>query len=102
MSASELLELYDGVTEDLRACAGVEPRDDQTDHDAKESALLDLEEDILDRSADITLHSDQDLLYLMKIWTKAAGIEAGQEPSSSDRIVMRVFRYITDGRLAQD
>jgi len=97
-SVADLKKLYNGVFDELRACADVKPskgvKSEETDQ--LESALLDWEATLLSQAAGMTLSNQQDVLNLMDIWSKASGLEAGQETTQSDRIVNKIFRYITD------
>ena len=98
LSVSELMRLYNGVFDELRACANAKPNDgcQGEDTDQLEAALLDWEDTLLTQAAGITLSNQQDVLNLMNLWSKASGFRAGQEVTQSDRIVNKIFRYITE------
>jgi hypothetical protein len=96
-SLTQLINLYDTTNVSLQECADMKPANDAEDHDAdiRQEYLLDIEAALLDQAAHFALHSDQDVLILMDIWAKAAGVETGQELTASDRIAMNIFRYLS-------
>lgn len=98
LSLSDLTKLYNGVFDELRACADVKPnkgfKSEETDQ--LEAALLDWEDNLLSQAADMTLSNQQDVLNLIDLWSKVSGLAEGKETTQSDRIVNKIFRYITD------
>lgn len=103
LSVSDMVDLLDKITHELSICAGIKPTDKTSrETDIRENALLNFEANLLDQAANVKMHSERDAQDLMKVWAKAAGIDAGQTPTPSDRIVMRVFRYISEALLDKD
>jgi hypothetical protein len=98
LSLSDLTKLYNGIFDELRACANAKPKKgfESKETDQLEAALLDWEDSLLSQAAAMTLSNQQDVLNLMDLWSKATGFEAGQEGTQSDRIVNKIFRYIPD------
>lgn len=98
LSLSDLTKLYNGVFDELRACANIKPimGCKSEERDQLEAALLDWEDSLLSQAASMKLSSQQDVLNLMYLWSKASGLEAGKETTQSDRIVNKIFRYIAD------
>jgi hypothetical protein len=98
LSLSDLTTLYHGVFDELRACANIKPNKGFKNEEADqlEAALLDWEDTLLSQAASMTLSNQQDVLHLMDLWSKSSGLEAGLEATQSDRIVKKIFRYITD------
>jgi len=98
LSLSDLTALYNGVSDELRACANVKPNKGRKSEEAEqlEVALLDWEDSLLSQAAAMTLSNQQDVLKLIDLWSKVSGLEEGQEIALLDRIVNKVFRYITE------
>jgi hypothetical protein len=103
-TVSSLIELYDGVLDELRACADVNPLEDDNSEetDLRESVLLDLEESLLNDAATIESESNEDILGLIEMWGKVRDVTGEQEPTPSDRIAMNIFRHITGVQLSKD
>jgi len=101
-TVSQLLDLYDGTIDELRFCANVNPvlELDPEAADKRELDLLNFESDLLEQAAHIPLNSKDDILKLMDLWAKASGIDEGDQPSTSDRIAMNIFRHLNKAQFS--
>lgn len=101
LDVNDLVELYDGTVDELRRCAHITPERNLNDPegDLREAALLNFEAQVLDQAASIKLCSKNDILHLMDIWVKTANIQPGEQASPSDRIVMNIFRHVSNAQL---
>lgn len=100
LSVDHLGDLYNGVIDELRFCANVSPvlEIDPVAADKREADLLSLEEDLLQKAANIQLYSKDDILKLMDIWEKSSDINTGEDVGASDRIAMNIFRHLTNAK----
>lgn len=104
LPVARLVELYDGTIEELRKCATADPRHEVDTHSADliETKLLDYEASLVEQAARVPLKTEDDFEGIMSLWSKLVGLEEGQEISPSDRIVMNIFRHISDYKLASN
>tara|TARA_R110002020_G_scaffold46769_11_gene132996 strand:- start:1989 stop:2351 length:363 start_codon:yes stop_codon:yes gene_type:complete len=96
---SELTTIYDEVSKRLEECANFRPGlDDVQDSavDALESELQDLQDELINLSAKITLRSPADLKDLLDFWQVVKVQNAMDEFSLSDRMVMNVRDYFDE------
>ena len=98
LSVSSLVGLYNANMEELQLCANVNPcSEENTDEtDIREAVLLDFEANLLQQAAQIPLRTRADLQGLMDIWKKMSSLQTDEFPSPSDRIVMNIFRHLSD------
>ena len=97
LSIQGLAELYDGTIEELSRCAKIEPslNEDFEEIELRESALLSLENKILEQFAKTQIHSKQDVLGVMDVWAKVANVQNDGFANPSDRIAMNILRHMT-------
>lgn len=101
LSVGRLVDLYNANMEELQFCANVNPaleRDTEV-ADMREEALLDFEANLLEQAARIPIPQKADLQGLMDIWQKVSASQSDEYPTPSDRIVMNIFRHLSDNRL---
>ncbi len=99
LSVSDLKSLYSGTIEELRECADYVPSDlnDDPDMDAREAALLDFEGHLLEQAARTPLKTSEDMQALMDIWMEAVGGQDQSVLSSTEKLVLNIFRGLKTG-----
>lgn len=104
LSVDRLGPLLDWTTEGLRRCARLHPalEEETKDFEEREFALMDFETSLLNRAAQVELHSKRDILTLMDVWSKASGVLDEEELSLADRIVMNIFRHMNNDKFITD
>ncbi len=103
MTVSMLAREYSRTLCALEECATLNPADDigSAKSDSREAALLDVEENLLNKAAHIELRTDRDLSDLVDLWSRSSGILTGDDVKPSDLIALNIFRHISNIRLIE-
>lgn len=98
LSVSQLADLYNGNMAELHLCANINPalEGNTDDADMREASLLDFEANLLEQAARVPLRTKADLQGLMDIWKNLSTLQSDEYPTPSDRIVMNIFRHLSD------
>ena len=97
LSPSALNDIYDRTIEELRKCAKIIPDNvlDEENADKIEVSLLECEMSVLRFASQVPLRSKGDINDLMDIWTKASGVNSGEDIRPTDKIAMNIFRHLS-------
>ena len=104
LATQDILELYEAMQGELQTCAAIKPACNSSNSSVEfqESALLELEEGLLDAAARVQIRGSKDIQNLIDLWEKTSYLEDTDYCRPADRIAMNIFRHLMDTKMLID